>query len=96
MINFLLPDVPEPRAMTCDLCEQGVPKLAQVIESEKNIFRVIDLLVGDAYCTESSSGLGEPCIKFVEFFVPVAMPLVAQLVRADTERLCADAVQCVP
>jgi hypothetical protein len=84
----------EVRAMTCDLCEQGVPKLAQVLESEKNVFRVIDLLIGNAYCTEESSGLGEPCIKFVQYFVPEAMPLVAQLVRADTERLCTEAVKC--
>jgi len=82
--------------MSCDICHEGVPKLAQVIESEKNILRVIQLLIGEAYCSEESSGLGEPCIKFVEFFVPEAMPLAAQLVRGDTERLCADAVQCVP
>ena len=81
--------------MSCDICYEGVPKLAQVIESEKNILRVIDLLVGDAYCTEESSGLGEPCIKFVEFFVPMGMPLAAQLVRTDTEKLCLEAVQCV-
>jgi hypothetical protein len=70
--------------------------LARVFESEKNVIRVIDLLVGEAYCSEGSSGLGEPCIKFVEFFVPEAMPLIAQLVRTDTDRLCQDAVQCVP
>jgi hypothetical protein len=29
--------------MTCELCLEGVQKLAAVIESEKNIFRVIDL-----------------------------------------------------
>jgi hypothetical protein len=83
------------RAITCELCQEGVPKLAQVLESEKNVLRVISLLIGEAYCSEVSSGLGEPCIKFVEFFVPQAMPLVAQLVRSDTERLCADAVECV-
>jgi len=58
-------------------------------------FRVIDALIGDAYCTEPSSGLGDPCIKFVESFVPEAMPLAATLVRADIDRLCNDAVHCV-
>ena len=84
------------KAITCETCAQGIVQLAKVFESEKNVFRVIELLIGEAYCTEPSSGLGEPCIEFVEFFVPQAMPLIAQLVRTDTDRLCEEAVQCVP
>ncbi len=57
--------------------------------------RVIASLIGDAYCTEPSSGLGDPCIRFVESFVPEAMPLAATLLRGDIDRLCTDAVLCV-
>ncbi len=39
--------------LTCDICNLGIEKLAQVFQSEKNVIRTINLLCGEAFCTVS-------------------------------------------
>ena len=39
--------------VTCDMCMHGIDMLAMVFQSDKNVVRLIDLLIGDAFCTVS-------------------------------------------
>ena len=86
MRNYL----PRKVEITCDICQVGIEKIALVLQSEHNILRVIDLLNGDAFCTEPSSGLGQECIDFVVDFTPKAMPVMSELFLDQMPIFCGD------
>ena len=76
--------------INCEICQVGIEKIAMILSSEKNIIRVIDLLTGDAFCTEPSAGYGQECVNFVVDFTPKAMPVMSELFLDEMPVLCGE------
>merc|ERR1712080_78336 len=78
------------RDWTCEDCTNGINRIAEVIKDPATIADIVAFLQGDAFCGKHTDQAN--CPSDIEAYIPLAMPVLANVMAETAEELCQDIV----
>jgi hypothetical protein len=74
--------------MDCDGCKKQITAIGEVARSDDAISFAKQFFEGPDYCTAQGSADPEGCKKFVDSFVPNAMPALGYSMGLASDAMC--------
>ena len=76
----------------CEICKSAVHGVANVSQGPEHVQALVEYLENAGFCRDPDAGIGdaEGCVGIVEEFIPLAMPLLMEVLKMEDERICTD------
>ena len=76
----------------CDVCKSRVREVASLSESPEHLGTLVSYLQANGFCLNPDIGIvsAEDCATVIGSFIPVAMPLLMEVMKIEDERICTD------
>merc|ERR1712142_1050975 len=79
-----------PRDITCEECTDILTRIAGFMSEEETIMESVEYLQGECFCGQD--GHTDDCADLVSTVVPLALPVLAEILAGQSNQLCAEGV----